>query len=445
MKNLFCFLLVIVLLACGEETNPAISEANESLTTFQIAVLEGIYSEGHPIQPIPLNSSDDQLQVLDELANTRIVGLGEATHGTKEFFQMKHRVFQYLVEKHGFTAFLFEMDMAEARIFNDWVQGRSEGSIQALMLEKMIFWTWRTEEVADLLTWMRDYNRGKSEEEMIGIYGVDVQFPIYNLDQLVEIVEQVDAQLANSLLNVNTSYRYIYETYQRERDDALIAENVQGLKQTREIVESLYDQIEAQLGEQEAKWALQLVRHMEQVHQVTFDGRYNNRYYQRDEFMADNTLWFFDLLGEQAKLVLWAHNGHVANDFQYGGIYGGSQGNYLRNELGDDYQIIGFSFTQGTLTAVQEGGPLTTHLISVGPKTDSYNYLLDESSLNNFVLKTKSSHPELDEWISVPRTLLMVGSVYRGSPGFHYRALNLSQHYDYIIHFDETNHTDLID
>ena len=104
-------------------------------------MLDGIFENGHPIEAIPLRIEDEQLGILDDFADVRMVGLGEATHGTREFFQMKHRVFKYLVERHGYSAFLFEMDMAEARIFNDWVQLRTGGDIKQLMQEKMIFWT----------------------------------------------------------------------------------------------------------------------------------------------------------------------------------------------------------------------------------------------------------------------------------------------------------------
>ena len=87
-----------------------------------------------------------------------MLGLGEATHGTSEFFNMKDRIFRYFVEEHGFRAFGFEMDFGESLIFEEYVQG-GEGDIEELMVKKMIFWIWRAEEVKQLLILMREYNQ----------------------------------------------------------------------------------------------------------------------------------------------------------------------------------------------------------------------------------------------------------------------------------------------
>ena len=118
-------LLIFLFFSCSKDSSIDPSPTSSAdFTAEQLSVLEAIQKEGVTISSNPLTIADDELTILDELRNARIVGLGEATHGTKEFFQMKHRVFQYLVENHGFKAFLFEMDLAEARIFNDWVQWR---------------------------------------------------------------------------------------------------------------------------------------------------------------------------------------------------------------------------------------------------------------------------------------------------------------------------------
>jgi erythromycin esterase len=97
---------------------------------------------------------NSDLAPLDDLKQARIVGLGEATHGTREFFEMKHRIFKYLVEMHGFKAFAFECDYGESVFFDRYING-GPGDIDELMKTKMHFWTWRTVEVRALLEWIR--------------------------------------------------------------------------------------------------------------------------------------------------------------------------------------------------------------------------------------------------------------------------------------------------
>jgi len=436
---------LLFLCSCGKEDNMAISP--NSTTDFseeQVSVLEAIHQNGVAINPNPLAIRDAELSILNEIGEARIVGLGEATHGTKEFFQMKHRIFQYLVENHGFDAFLFEIDMAEARIFNDWVQWRRDDDLTKLMADNMLFWVWHTAEVRDLLEYMRTYNQGKPESDMIGFYGVDTQFPTYDLTQLVEILQEAAIPEADSVLLKNKKYQALFELYRDEFSDALVAEVITGIKYAKQVVIDNEQILKNTLGERQWLWAQQLALHMEQVQQVHFDATQNNRYYQRDQYMADNTQWFFELLGADSKFVLWAHNGHLANDATYGGIYGGSQGNYLKKEYDSDYQIIGFSFAMGSFSAVEQNGPLRSHTIGEEPIEISSNFLLYHSSLDNFILPLNTMNTELDNWLGETKPFLSVGAVFNGNVILYYRETNLKELYDYLVHFDVTNNSVLL-
>lgn len=109
-------------------------------------LVEQLNDHIYPLEnPLPTSSLSD-LTPLNKVGNSKIVAMGEATHGTKEFFQLKHKIFRYLAEKHNFRIFAFEADMGEAIYLNKYVQGGS-GDIAQIMADKMHFWTWKTQEV----------------------------------------------------------------------------------------------------------------------------------------------------------------------------------------------------------------------------------------------------------------------------------------------------------
>lgn len=106
------------------------------------------------------------------IGDARIVSLGEATHGTREFFQMKHRILDYLAEEMGFRLFAMEATWPEMNRIDDWVHG-GEGD-PAVLLSGQYFWTWNTQEVMDLITWAREFNSGRPPEDHVSVLGFDM-------------------------------------------------------------------------------------------------------------------------------------------------------------------------------------------------------------------------------------------------------------------------------
>ncbi len=124
--------------------------------------LQSLDSIISPINNSPNKITDKELESLF-LSDCKIIGLGEATHGTKEFFQIKHRIFKYLVENHNCRIFAFECDMGESYYVDKYVT-EGIGDIDKLMKETMHFWTWRTKEVKELLLWMKEFNETQEPE-----------------------------------------------------------------------------------------------------------------------------------------------------------------------------------------------------------------------------------------------------------------------------------------
>ena len=140
----------------------------------------------------------------DMIGNARIVALGEATHGTHEFFQMKHRMLEFLVEEMGFNTFAMEANAPEANLINDYVHtGKGD---PAELLKGMYFWTWDTQEVLDMILWMRAYNENPSHTQKISFYGFDMQYGQMARNNVAQYMQEVDPQAANQVADDYSCY-----------------------------------------------------------------------------------------------------------------------------------------------------------------------------------------------------------------------------------------------
>lgn len=451
-RFILCLFLTptLLFLSCEakKETPAPPALAQPPASQVDQAALSDLNSIAHSISGSSPQEGDaignSDLSPLDDLKQARVVGLGEATHGTREFFEMKHRIFKYLVEKHGFKAFAFECDYGESIFFDRYING-GPGDIDELMRTRMHFWTWRTIEVRELLEWMRSFNTGKAEAEKIHYIGVDCQFKTYQgllLRQYLGSVSSAYLSEVNPLLSelegledsqYKTMEEAVFNNYKQRLDD---------LYRTLSAKEKEFVPLSSKF---EFELARQLAKSLSQVHDYKYSYNKFNDYSKRDSYMAQNTLWVLDLLGGSARIALWAHNGHVADDpALFSGS--GSQGSHLREALGDQYKIIGFGFSKGSFTAVaqnpttQQYEGLKSHTVTAEPKPGSANELFHAAKEKKFLLRLDRLEPAspLRAWLSSSRYFLSIGAVFNGNPDAYYYLLPLLQHFDILVYFDTT-------
>lgn len=406
-------------------------EANDPT---QQTLVKNLNSELVPLTASPNDWNDDQLRFLDQLSDVSIIGLGEATHGTAEFFQAKHRIFKYLVENHGFKIFAIEADFGESIFLNEAILASDKFRVETLMRQKMHFWTWRTAEVRDFLFWMCDYNRGKSESEKVQYWGVDCKFNTYHPDLLMENLKDINLPFISLITDVveeaNSAAKDEFSVYDRSSFDAFI-ERVESLKDSlsyyqEEIVtaesKSLYDV------------TLQLAELIRQASQVMYEP--NGREF-RDQYMAQNTGWLFKHFNGQ-KVVVWAHNFHVSFDPFYR-----SMGYYLRSHFSNNYEIISFLFSKGTFTAVSQKdyqfGPITKHTLESEPISGSINNIMNDVGLPAFEIKISDLNKQTNWRLAFQRglTFFDIGSAYNNEPSDYYKPLR-SIYSDRIIYIDRS-------
>ncbi|WP_346929002.1 erythromycin esterase family protein, partial [Clostridium sp.] len=187
-----CLISILCLTACSKvNDNPEVKALKKSVI---------------PISTVEAgNEFKDLMPLKDILKDKKIVGMGEATHGTSEFFKMKHRFFEFLVEEMGYRVFAMECDGGGGQVVNDYIlkgEGNLEDSLDGLGL-------YRTEEVKNMIKWMKEYNDDPSHKEKIKFYGFDMQGIVDTLPKLSYYLGKLDKELQTKVEEdtLNTIYR----------------------------------------------------------------------------------------------------------------------------------------------------------------------------------------------------------------------------------------------
>ncbi|MGC3947029.1 MAG: erythromycin esterase family protein [Chryseolinea sp.] len=341
-------LLGVLLIACNDDDKPAVDPVVQVL-------VESLANELTPLPVDPLQWTDEQLQFLDEVSDQDIVGLGEATHGTSEFFRAKHRILRYLAEKHGFKIFAIEADFGESLFLNEAVLKSDKGEIENLMKNKMHFWTWKTTEVRDMLYWMCDYNNGKSNAEKIQYWGIDCQFNTFHPDMVLSQLSTANipfiAFAQDVLTEAKTAAANRFGSYSQSSFDAYLR-RVDALTDSIDKYEEV---ITAKSSKRQYELTLRLTLVTRQTAEVMYYGQKQNvAINYRDKYMADNAAWLLHYSPGQ-KIALWAHNYHVSAIYQ-------SMGQNLKTLIPGKYTTIGFLFSAGQFTASNpKGRPISGH------------------------------------------------------------------------------------
>jgi erythromycin esterase len=433
-NQLFFFIIIIILLlltlfSCEEEKNKQSTDQQELL-------IQELNQWLIPVENSPLNLTDVELMnFLSYPANAKIVALGEATHGTKEFFQMKHRIFKYLVEYCNHKAFGFEADFAESLYFDDYICGK-DVDLDWLMKTKMHFWTWRTEEVKQLFEWMKSYNSTRSDNEKIHYYGFDCQFTTYQSEFIQEYLDRTLPSLWDSIASILNQVKKFSDSNYDTMDEATYLDIKTKLESVEDQFEENKNTLIANSSSTEYEINKQLLITFKQAF-ICKVGKYSSQ--TRDMFMAENALWISNFLGKNAKITLWAHNYHISTFYAWMGYYVGAN-------LGNMYKAVGFSFSQGSFTAFgPDRGPLGIYEITTKPPSSSVNFIFHHASHPNFAFHIEAIPPgsEWDKWLGSQRPFLMIGALFSGEVLQYYKPFNIKA-FDWIIHFDQTTASSLI-
>lgn len=338
----------------------------------------------------PTRDASDLQPLRAALDTVRIVGLGEATHGTREFFQLKHRVLQYLVTELGFTVLAMESPSADTEALNDYVMDGTGDVATALTAQG--YTAWDTEEVTAMMEWLRDHNTHVAANRKVRVVGLDIVFHTKGRARVLEYLRRhAPARVSDT--------QAVFRTLSEEQDAFPVRHKPERIAATGGHLEALRDFLigeQKRLGSGSPHELDAVVRDTERMVQraVSIDAAASGLT-SRSEFMGQNAL---ELLtrNPQDKLVVWAHNSHVSIRSP---VDRANLGSRLREALGPAYYAVGLEFGKGSTQmrrADAEGlnGPLEEVVVEA-PPAGSLPWQLSQ------VLRA-SRTPEIDQWLTQP-------------------------------------------
>jgi erythromycin esterase len=391
----------------------------------------------------PGTGYEDLMLLKEIIGDARIVALGEATHGTSEFFTMKHRIVEFLVDEMGFSIFVIEASWPESSLVNDYVQ-TGEGD-PAELLDGLYFWTWDTEEILNMITWMQAHNENPGTAPRVSFFGYDVKYPSMAMDSVVTYLHKVDPE---AIPYVDS----LYELFHLHMDDyfnRIDYENqLQSIReQCKKHVQEVYDFLrnhqdvyEAASSREEFACAVQSARMCVQA-EAMYGGTG-----ERDQYMAENVAWLLDQAGPDAKMIIWAHNAHVGVDTSDEK----SMGAYLREQYGNEMVIFGFTFYSGRLNALTKSGPeqfgaMAVHEVEPPPE-NSCEYYFHKAGIPLFFLDLRGVEPgPAAGWLLEPCLYRYVGSGYQvDAPLEQFKEAVLPNMFDVMVYFQDTSPSHLL-
>jgi erythromycin esterase len=407
----------------------------------QEAVIAELKAHSITIKSVEAESGLADLQPLKHvLKGVRFVGLGEETHGTREFFQFKHRMLEFLVKDMGFRVFALEASYSACQIINDYVLGRMNDGTKAL--DSQGFWTWNTQEVRAMLDWMRAYNASVPVERRVKFAGFDIQANEPSQTKLLEYLGRVAPErVADTESFFKTDVNELIGISFFGKDDAANTARAK-LKELKnqyndllvflEISEPILAAKSSQTEyEQMREYARVLAQYLDVYSRAKPSGAL------RDTYMADNFRRLVNREPPGTRFVVWAHNQHI--------IAGGRQptlGSRLRQNYGDEYYAVGFSFNQGSFQALPRD-PHQTGLVSfsVGPApADSVDWYLAGTKVKiGFVdLRSEAKNKAMADWMSEAHQMRAVGATYDTKNENALVPIVLKQSFDGLFFIDAT-------
>jgi erythromycin esterase-like protein len=405
----------------------------------------------------PLLANTDVGRMVAEIGDASLVLIGEATHGTHEYYATRAALTRALIERRGFAAVAIEGDWPDAYRVNRFVQRQpvdDANAVDALSgFRRFPTWMWRNTGVAEFITWLRRHNAAISRpDQRVGFYGLDLYSLHASMRAVVAYLEQRDPIAAQA---ARKSYG-CFETWGTDPDSYGWASSRVGTMTCEEAVArelmTLRERRAALLrrdgaaSSDEYFYAVQnarLAHNAERYYRTMFRGR-TESWNVRDEHMAETLEELIAHLrerGQPSKVVVWAHNSHVgdARATELGDDGELNLGQLVRQRHGHDARLIGFTGYAGTVIAATDWGE-PGQLREVNPALDgSYENLFHQIGDARFFLPM-SSGTEVHAVLAAARLERAIGVIYRPQTerGSHYFTARLADQFDGVIHIDQT-------
>ena len=422
-----------------------------AITTPTTTLLDTLHSTAIPLTGA--KSGYDPL--LDRVGDARFVLIGEASHGTHEFYQQRALITQRLIQDKGFAAVAVEADWPDAYRVNRYVRGRSSDPDSNTALdgfERFPTWMWRNTEVRDFVDWLRSHNDALPPDgTKAGFYGLDLYSLYASIDAVLSYLDTVDpeaAKRARSRYSCMEQFGRDSETYgYASMIGAIEACEDEVVNQLLELQRRSSDYLKQDGSEAEdaffyAEQNAQVVKDAEEYYRAMFRSGVRS-WNLRDRHMAntlDALIGHLEKRSAPVKIVIWAHNSHLgdarATELGAGGEL--NVGQLVRERYGPDSVLVGLTTYSGTVTAASDWGAPVERKRVRPALPDGYEAVFHDTGISRFMLKLTGGKEF--PGLMASRLERAIGVIYRPETEriSHYFEARLPDQFDVVLHFDET-------
>lgn len=360
-----------------------------------------------PIKTVDPDSSFADIGFLKvTLKDKQVIGLGEGTHGSHEFFRYKDRLIRFLVAELHFKAIAFESDFAAVQQLDEYVIGRQD-RIRFLGGFPLI------SETKEMLAWLREYNKSLPLGEKVRLHGLEARSVANITKLLLDSLPNLSAENRKVLSKICNIPEYLL----KQQDIAELQSCIPSLYSSTTKASDKLPQRYIRLLEQKTAYILQPIR--KQVG-------------MRDEAMFENAVWIKEMAAAQ-KLIIWAHNGHLSKENIFTQV---PLGKYLSEKYGTGYFSIATDFNHGEVRVhAKHKGEYKSRPVYFGPAKSAkeYEFCFGQARYENFLLDLNEAvkNPELKSWLEGPRMMKLIG----GTPTPSESKLSISRCFDLLCFF----------
>ena len=409
-------------------------------------------------EPLPRLEDPAFASLFSRFGNKRVVALGEATHGTSEFYRARAAITRHLIEHHGFNIVAVEADWPDAARIDDYVRHCARAPTLRHAFQRFPTWMWRNREVDEFIRWLREHNAGLAEGQRVEFRGLDV----YSLSASIEaVLEYLEANDPEGAREARRRYGCLYPwqeeperygqavmTGRKPSCEEAVVEQLQALLERR--LDDLRQDGEALFN---ATQNARIVRAAEQYYRIMYYGSAES-WNLRDRHMFDTLQRLLEARGAdakapeapeapEAKAVVWAHNSHIGNASATSMGWQGefNIGELCRTAYGQTCALIGFGTDRGTVAAASDWGQ-PMRVMSVRPaRVDSYEAAFREAHVPASLTDWRQPRTAaLHEALSAQRLGRAIGVIYRPETELasHYYDAVLADQFDAFVWFEET-------
>ena len=407
-------------------------------------------------EPLPApERADDFGAVFDRFGDANVVLLGEATHGTSEFYTARAAITRRLVERHGFSIIAVEADWPDAARIDAYVRHHAPRSVEEEAFTRFPTWMWRNAEVHAFADWMRAHNEALPPERRAEFRGLDVYSLNGSIKAVLGYLDQVDPEAAKAA-------RGRYGCLSPWQSDPARYGRAVHWGQKKPCEQALLDQLtdllnkrlaytEADGGEAyfDAVQNARIVRAAEHYYRIMYEGS-TESWNLRDRHMFDTLQAVLARRGEGAKAVVWAHNSHIGNAAATAMGWQGefNIGELCRTAYRDEAVLIGFGTDRGTVAAASDwDSPMEIKTVRPS-RPDSHERVFRNAGVARSLTDWRPhDRAELREILAKPRLERAIGVVYRPETELysHYFEAVLSEQFDAFVWFEETKAVTALD